>query len=332
MKRESRLGRVLWSVLLVLLVGYVVADFVRSPFSTSPGAAAVRPTAVTIWSPGADAGGEDGEVLDDAAAGLELSGHTTAVKTISGGSAQGVISFLSRPAKGRGQLLAISSATLADLAYDRHETLVPGVAEEAVLARALLRRSRPIAILADDPLELAVARRSPIRGGEQLVASLAAEPEEQLFAIGDDNYSRDQLAALVAGAGVDGEVRFTVMQTTDEVGQAIESGAAHTVLATRSALRPEVAAHRLREIAWPLEGPAPRSWIALVARPGTPPGQVDRLRQWVATVEAEAGWRSKLRHEGRRPLPPHVGALARLIRDNGPAEALERIAEEVEHR
>jgi hypothetical protein len=332
MKRESRLGRMLWSALLVLLAGYVVTDFVRSPFSTSPGAAAVRPTAVTIWSPGADAGGEDGKVLDAVAAGLELDCHTTAVKTIPGGSAQGLISFLSRPAKGHGQLLAITSATLADLAYERHETLVPGVAEEAVLARALLRRSRPIAILADDPLAIGVERGSPIRNGDELVASLAAEPDEQLFGIGDDNYSRDELAALVAGAGVDGEIRFTVLQSNGEVGQALESGAAHTVLATRSTLRPEVAAGRLREIGWPLAGGAPRSWIALIARPGTPHGQVHRLRRWVATVEAEAGWRSKLRHEGRRPLVPHVKALARMIRDPGPAEALERVAEEVEHR
>jgi hypothetical protein len=332
MKRESRLGRVLWSVLLVLLVGYVVADFVRSPFSTSPGRAAVRPTAVTIWNPGVDAGGEDGKVLEAAAAGLELNRHSTAVKTISGGSAGGLISFLSRPAKGHGQLLAISAATLADLAYDRHEDLVPGVAEEAVLARVLLRRSRPIAILADDPIALGVAKGSPIRDGSELVASLAAEPEEQLFGIADDNYARDQLAALVAGAGVDGEVRFTVLQSNGEVGQALESGPAHTVLATRSALRPEVAAGRMREIDWPLEGPAPHSWIALIARPGTPDGQVRRLREWVAKVESEAGWRSKLRREGRRPLDPHVHALARLIRDSGPAEALERTAEVVERR
>jgi hypothetical protein len=331
MKRESRLGRVLWSVLLVLLVGYVVADFVRSPFSTSPGRAAVRPTAVTIWSPGVDAGGEDGKVLNAVGAGLELNRHPTAVKTISGGSAQGLISFLSRPAKGHGQLLAISSATLADLAYDRHEELVPGVAEEAVLARALLRRSRPIAILADDPIALGVAKDSPIRDGSELVASLAAEPEEQLFGIADDNYSRDQLAALVSGAGVDGEVRFTVLQSDAEVGQALETGA-HTVLATRSALRPEVAAGRMRQIAWPLAGPAPHSWIALIARPGTPSAQVHRLRGWVAAVEGEAGWRRNLRHEGRRPLGPQVHELARLIRDSGPAEALEQTAEEVEQR
>jgi hypothetical protein len=63
MKRESRLGRALWLVLLVLLGGYVVADFVRSPFSAPRGAAAVRPAAVTIWAPAGEAGGESGQVL-----------------------------------------------------------------------------------------------------------------------------------------------------------------------------------------------------------------------------------------------------------------------------
>jgi hypothetical protein len=56
MKRESRLGRALWLAFLVLLGGYVVADFVRSPFTAPKGAAAVRGAAVTIWVPAVDAG------------------------------------------------------------------------------------------------------------------------------------------------------------------------------------------------------------------------------------------------------------------------------------
>jgi hypothetical protein len=327
MQRESRLGRVLWSVFLVLLGSYVVADFVRSPFSTSPGAAAVRPAAVRIWTPAA-VGEEGGSVLEAAAAGLELSRHPTALRTISGGSTAALISFLSRP-PGNGRMLAISSATLADLAYDRHETLVSGVAEEAVLARALLRRARPVAILAEDPIEVAVGRRSPINDGSALLASLAADPEGQLFGIADDTFSRDELATLVAGAGVDGEVRFTVLQSVGV--EAIESGSARTLLAPRSVFRSDDAG-RLRDLGWPLPGPPPCSWMALLAPPGTPAGQVRRLRSWMSTVLAEPGWRAKLRREGRHAAGPRVRELGRLIRDHGPAEALERTAEEVEHR
>jgi tripartite-type tricarboxylate transporter receptor subunit TctC len=310
----------------------VVADFVRSPFSAPRGVAAVRPTAVTIWAPAGEAGDESGPVLDAAAAGLDLRGHQAVVKSIPGGSAQALISFLSRRHPGQGQLLAITSTTLADLAHDRRETLVPGAAEEAALARALLRHSKPIGILATDPLEVAVERGSPIRSGRELIASLGAEPAEQLFGIDDDTYSRDQLAALVEGAGVDGEVHFTVFQSSAGAGQAIESGAAQSVLAGRSALRPDVVSAHLRDLGWPLPGPAPRAWVGLVARAATPAGQLGRLRRWVTTLQTERHWRGNLRGEGRRPADPGTRAIAALTRHSAAADRLEEVAERVERR
>lgn len=326
MKRESRLGRALWLVLLVLLGGYVVADFIRSPFSAPRGAAAVRPAAVTIWAPAGEAGDESGPVLAGAAAGLELDGHRTALKTVPGGSAQALISFLSQRRSGRGQLLAITSTTLADLAHDRHETLVPGAAEEAALARGLLRLSKPIGILDSTPLEVAVERGSPIRNGSELVASLAAAPGEQLFGIDDDTFSRDQLAALVEGAGVDGEVRFSVFQSAEDAGQAVATGAAETVLADRPALRHG----RLRQLGWPLSTPQPRAWVALIARPSIDAEQLAALRGWVAGLQTEPHWRGHLRAEGRRPGDPGVRALAGLLRHTAPADHLEQVAEQVE--
>jgi len=330
MKRESRLGRALWLVLLVLLGGYVVADFVRSPFSAPRGSAAVRATAVTIWSPAGEAGDESGPVLDEAAAGLELGGHPTVVKSIPGGSAQALISFLSRRHAGRGQLLAITSTTLADLAHDRRETLVPGAAEEAALARALLRHSKPVGMLASDPLEVAVARESQVRSGPALVTSLAAAPSEQLFGIDDDTFSRDELAALVDGAGVNGEVHFTVFQSSADAGEAIETGTAQTVLAGRPALRGDVHDRRLRSLGWPLPGSDPRAWVALVARPAIGATALGTLRRWVAGLQAEPHWRAILRAEGRRPADPGTKALAGLIRHTAAADRLEQIAEQVE--
>ena len=326
MKRESRLGRALWLVLLVLLGGYVVADFVRSPFSAPRGSAAVRPAAVTIWVPAGGGGDESGPVLGQAAAGLELGGHRAVVRSIPGGSTQALISFLSRQRPGRGQLLAISSTTLADLAHDRRETLVPGAAEEAALARALLRRSKPIGMLASNPLELAVERGSPIHDGSELVATLAAAPEELLFGIDDDTFSRDQLAAFVEGAGVDGEVHFSVLQSADEADRAIAMGAAETVLVGRPALQGD----GLRDLGWPLPTPQPRAWIGLVARPSVGAAELTDLRAWIARLQTDRHWRSRLRAEGRCPADPGTRALARLVRHTAPADHLEQLAERVE--
>jgi len=327
MKRESRLGRALWLVLLVLVGGYVVADFVRSPFSAPRGAAAVRPAALTIWSPAGEAGDESGPVLDEAAADLELGGHPTVIKTVPGGSARALISFLSRPRSGAGRLLAITSTTLADLAHDRREMLVPGAAEEAALARALLRRSKPVGMLSVAPLELAVEPDSAIRSGSELLASLAGDPAEQLIGIDDDTFSRDQLAALVAGAGVDGEVHFNVFQSPADAEQALASGATHTILASSPSLR----GTHLRRLGWPLPGPRPHAWVALVAPPPVDTAALDTLRGWIGKLQRDPEWRANLLAEGRHVAAPGERTLARLIRHTAAADHLERLAERVEH-
>jgi tripartite-type tricarboxylate transporter receptor subunit TctC len=326
MKRESRLGRALWLALLILLGGYVAADFVRSPFTAPKGAAAVRGAAVTIWVPAGESGDESGAVLTGAAAGLDLGDHTTVVKSIPGGSARALISFLSRRHGGHGQLLAITSTTLADLAHDRHETLVPGAAEEAALARALLRRAKPVGMLASNPIEVAVERGSPIRNDSELVGSLLAAPGEQLFGIDDDTFSRDQLAALVAGAGVNGEVHFTVYQSATDAAHGATAGNDQAVLAGRPALRDE----GLRRLGWPLPTPQPRAWVALLARAEVDAAELDTLRAWVAKLQREPHWRANLRAEGRRAAAPGTQALARLIRHTAPADHLERVAQRVE--
>ncbi len=326
MKRESRLGRALWLALLILLAGYVVADFVRSPFSAPQGAAAVRGAAVTIWAPAGEAGEESGAVLTGVAAGLDLADHPTVVKSIPGGSARALISFLSRRHDGQGRLLAITSTTLADLAHDRHEMLVPGAAEEAALARALLRRAKPIGMLASNPVELAVEGGSPIRNGPELVASLLAAPDEQLFGIDDDTFSRDQLAAFVADAGVDGEVHFNVFHSGSAAARATAAGSGGAVLAGRPALRGE----RLHRLGWPLSTPQPRAWVALLAGSEVAATELGNLRAWIADLQRDPHWRANLRDEGRVPAAAGTRSLARVIRHTAPADHLERVAQRVE--
>jgi hypothetical protein len=181
-------------------------------------------------------------------------------------------------------------------------------------------------MLSSNPLELAVERGSPIRDGSELVAALAAAPEELLFGIDDDTFSRDQLAAFVQGAGVDGEVHFSVFRTADEANQAIATGAAEAVLVGRPALDDP----RLHILGWPLPTPQPRAWVGLVARPSIGAAELADLRAWLARLQTDRHWRSHLRAEGRRPADPGTRALARLVRHTAPADRLERVAERVE--
>src|SRR5664279_3767871 len=278
MQRESRLARVLWITLVVLLGGYVVADFVRSPFVASRGSAAVRAAALTLWTPAAEAGGETGAAVRDAAAGLELDGLTVATKTISGGSSEAIAEFLARPPHGDGiPVLVLSSATFADIAHDRHDRLVPGAAEDAALARALLRQAKPIDQLESEPLSLGVDPRSSVGDPGAFLSALRSAPSAQLFGISDDTWSRDELAALVNRAGVDGQVPFSVFQSGAAAAQAVETGDAAAVLAPRGALTEEFRSGRLRQLGWPFGAGsrAPRFWVAALAPANLSPSAVE---------------------------------------------------------
>lgn len=335
MRRDSRLGRVLWIALLVLLGGYVVADFVRSPFLAPSGSAAVRPTQVTLWVPAVESGGETGAVLQQAAAMLDLEGHTTTVKSLAGGSSQAVANLLSRRRAGAGaNLLVVTSTTLAQIAHDRRDQLIPGVAEEAVSARALLWRAQPLAVLERDPLTLALPASGAEISGTQLLASMRADPEQQLVAIADDPWSRVQLAALVDRAGIDGNVRFSSFQSGAETALALEDGSASLALASRGSLREDFRSGRLHELAWPFDhGRAPRSWVALVAPPGLPAAQLARLRRWVDDLLRNPLWRTRQRRDGRQPGAPGARRPTALLRDGfSRADRQELLAQRVEDR
>jgi tripartite-type tricarboxylate transporter receptor subunit TctC len=333
MKRESTLGRGLWVALVILLTGYVVADFARSPFVASRGSAAVRGSEITFWTSAQGAVDETTRVVDDAAAALELHGHTTSVKTVAGGSSAAVGEFLSRPPTDNGvNLLVVSSSTVADLAHDRRDRLVPGAAEDAALARELLRRATPVGLLESDPLVIGVDPASPIDDPAQLLEALRAAPSERLFGIADDTWSRVQLASLVNRAGVDGHVRFSVFQSGGEAGQAVQSGQANTVLAPRGALREDIRSGRLRGLGWPFSQRPPRFWVALVAPPGLPRSRAVALRRWVDGLRHDSRWREQLRRSGRQPGGPDRAQLTKLLDSTASADRLEQLAQQVESR
>jgi tripartite-type tricarboxylate transporter receptor subunit TctC len=296
-------------VLLVLLLGYVVADFVHNPFIAPTGSAAVPVPRVTLWVAGSVAGGDAALVARDTAAALQLRGTTTAVETLSGGSSQAVADFFT--ARGPGiPLLVVTNVTLADLAGDRADGLVPGAGMQAAVAQQLLRAAVPIGLLSTDALELGVPQRSPIRQPAQLLAAMRAAPAARLFGLPDDTWSRDELAALVQAAGVPGRTRFAAYPSGAEAVQALARGEVDTVLATRGALRAE----GVRRLAWPFGGAnAPRAWVALVAPPWLP-------RAEIAT----------LRHAIGGPQPARLDGL--IVRGIRSADALEALARVVEAR
>ncbi|HVY77497.1 MAG TPA: hypothetical protein VG898_03225 [Solirubrobacterales bacterium] len=329
MQQESTLGRTLWIAILVLLVCYVAADFARSPFFAQRGAAAVQAPQLTLWITGPEAGGEAEIVARQAAAGFELSGHSTVVKRLDGGSSHAVAEFLSQPRRRRSaDLLVLTNSTLADLAHDRLDHLVPGAAEQAVLAQALLRRSTPIRALTADRLVVAVNPQAQIDGTTDLLEAMRSAPWDRLFAIADDSWSRVQLAALVERAGVDGEARFRIFGSGEEAGRAVGEGTAETALITRGAL---LAGANLRRLAWPVAGRVPRTWVALVALPGLPAARAAKLRRIVDQLLADRSWRVQQRRAGREPFGAASGSLPALLLSGATRAArLERLADRVE--
>ncbi len=315
MQRDSAHGRTLWLAVVVLVAGFVLADFVRSPLLPGSGAAALSAPELTLWTPRTEAGGEAAVVARDAAAGLELAGHPTVVKQLPGGTSQAIAELLSRPPRRRTtDLLVLSSTTLASLARDRADRLVPGAAGQAVEAEALLRRSKPLGVLAEEPLALGAAPESGIKSSAELIAQIREAPESCVFGIADDGWSRVQLASLVNRAGIGGNVHFVPSESGALAAQATADGAANLVMAPRGAVRAEGRAGRLRRLDWPFDGGrSPRFWVGLVAPTRVPSARLADLRNSVAKLAKDRGWRSQLAARGRTPRKTGAGYLANLL-------------------
>jgi hypothetical protein len=320
---------------LTALVVAVAANFVRSPLLGTSGSEAVAPAGVTLWVPGPVAGGEGMKVAEEAAAALELAGRPTAVKVIGGGSSQGLAGFLARRQPRHGaNLLLLTSSTLADLAYDRHESLVPGVAAQALIARELLLRSHSLGVLAEAPLQLAVTTSSPIQGGPELMSALRERRSARLVSLSEDSFSRVELAALMQRAGVIGLVRFRVQESGQAAVRSAQSGLTSAVLAPHPALAEEERAGRLRGLDWPLDGGrAPRERVELIAPPRLEPGRVAHLRHLIGRLTGGPGWRKLQRRSGRlAPRPDEVRLRGMTHRELAEAEAGELLSRDVEGR
>lgn len=320
----------MWLAVVVLVGAFVLADFARSPLFPGSGAAAIAAPQVTLWVPSSEAGGEGGEIAEAAAAGFELAGHPATVKRLPGGTSAAVTNLLARPPRdGGSDLLVVTSATLAGLARDEADRLVPGAAGQALEASALLRRSTPLGLLAEEPLALAAAPESGISTGAELIERVRREPERCVFAIDEDGWSRDQLAVLVNRVGEGGDVHFVSGDSGSLAAGALDVEGANLVMAPRDALRPELRAGRLRAVRWPL-GHAPRDWVALVAPPVYGGARLGVLRGMTSALIANRAWRRRLHAQGRRPGVSHGDLRLRLRRDLRRAVRQERLTRSVE--
>lgn len=323
MQRDHAPGRTLFLALVVLVGGFVLADFVRSPLLPGSGAAAVAPPRLTLWVPASETDGEATRLAERAAAGFDLAGHPAVVKHLSGATSGALASLLARRPRGRGSdLLVLSSTTLTSLARDRSDRLVPGAAGEAVEAMTLLRHSRPLALLSQEPLALGAAPGSGIRRSSQLAEMVRQDPSGSIFGIADDGFSRVQLAALVNAIGSGGSVLFTPSGSPALAVQTVESGRATLVMAAQSAVQAGARRKQLNRVAWPAAaGGAPDFWVALVA-----PGQLEhsgfaKLRRWVGALVREPHWRAQLREGGQ--LPTRIPARLNLWLRKSLCQALE---------
>jgi tripartite-type tricarboxylate transporter receptor subunit TctC len=329
---ESRFGRALWPALVLVLLAHAVSDVLHHPFLGDTGDAAIVDAHLTLWVPGTESGGPSEAVARAAAASLQLTGRPATVKLLSAGGAAGAVrGFLGDDPDGRpDDLLVVSSATVADLARGRSDPLLGDRASDAAEAELLLRRARPLAVLARDTLAIAVRPGSPLRSGTQLARALRRNPRAHLLAIEGDAWTKVQLGRLVQRAGVPGRVPYRAYPSGGEAALGLESGDADVVLAPGSALRAEVAGGRLRLLAWPRGAAAPQAWTAVLEAPRVRPGQHQRLADELARLGADPHWRAALRGAGRaagaRPGAPRGFLAARV----DAATWLQHVTERVE--
>jgi hypothetical protein len=339
---DGRVVRALWPALAGLLAIYLLVDLVSEPLLGTSGVAAPPPR-VMLWLSRTDADGAAAEVAQAAAAALGNRPRDAGVGVFHGGSSDAVQQFFD-PARTDldNAMLVVTSSTFSDLARERNDADVPGAAVDAHEAQRLLANATPIALLSSDPVLLAVPLTTSARTQrpDALLKQIRTAPSQRTWAIADDTFARGNLAALVQAAhGIapsttPGKVPFRVYPTQRDAITAVGDGAAGAALTTRSAIRSQRVAQRVRTIGWPpAAGAAPQAWVALVARPTLPASAARALRSRVAAIIASERWREQLRRSGRMPTslaPERLRAF--LGRARAAARDTQQVAASLERR
>lgn len=301
---QSAAARTVWAVVLAAAIAAVILNFVSNPSNGGPLSRVAEH--VTLWVPAA-AADPIGEVVAQQTSGYWTAGRqSSSVGTLSGPAQAAVARFLRRgdpqvrQAAASANLLVLTSSTLSSVATGRRGQL-------------LIERAPVVSVLARDPLELAVGEDSPLHSGAALLAALRADPGQRLFAAASDPWLAGNLAALVAGAKLDGKVFYAEMPSSGAAVESVQAGESQVVLAPRSALEQAVRKHRLRVLPWP-EGKAPETWVALTAPVGTSARQLAKLQRQAKAITGQPGWRSLLASEGLTPVSLPTGRLRSFLR------------------
>jgi hypothetical protein len=304
----------LWPILLAIVVALVVADFIHHPFiGGTRGDAAPRESDLTLWLARSEAGSANAATVRLAAGYLGKESETPSVGELEGGSAAALEHFAGRSSRRGVDLFAVTSTTLADLARDRHETLLPEARERAARAEGLLSEMVPVALLCEEPLRLLASRESRLTSSS-LRLGLVRRPWGRVFGVPDDAWIEGQFAALVQGSETPGGVPYSASPDPQNTLLSLAAGDVGVALVPGSEGGNSLRSGAARPIAWPDRKP-PAAWVALFARAGTPRPELHALRARARRLSAGRRWRHALVRNGRRPVDqPSAAALRSFLR------------------
>lgn len=315
MANETRFDRSLWTIVLTIAVAVVVFNFAEGPLTSSDEPASAQAHPLTLWVTDGEAAGETEALAHQAAACWQLGGQQADVGVLAGGSVEAVGDFFHRARGTPDELLLLSSATLADIAYEAlRPPGSPAHTRAQVAARRLLEAT-PVALLGQDSTSLAVRADSPIRDTGQLLALLRNRQSRPLVGLAAEAWLEGSLAALAQSAGVEGAMPFSAYRSSREAVVSLDDGEADAIVAPHSVLAAGFRRGGLRELAWPATpSGGSQSWVAILAPSGLSAGTIAALRQQASTLCNGNGWRQRLREDGLAPAKAGPAALRGLIR------------------
>jgi hypothetical protein len=297
---ESRLDRSLWTIVLLVAVGLVIANFAQRPLFGRDSEASGFGHPLTLWVTGGESDSQSRAVARQVAACWQLGGRPVSVGVLPGSSTAAVADFLRIAHRAPDELLLITSTTFADLARD--ERAAPGseTRERAQQTARLLTQAPPVSLLGSDPLTLAVSSSAHARTTGQLLALMRERPAEPFIGIAEDSWLEGNLAELAQIAGVQGRLPFDTYRSSRLALASLSAGEIGVVLAQRSSVARATAEGRVRMLPWP-GASAPHGWDALLAPRGLGAAQIGALRRQASASCPSGTWQRLLRADGLAP-------------------------------
>ncbi|MCL2769647.1 MAG: hypothetical protein FWD42_06000 [Solirubrobacterales bacterium] len=314
MRRDSDPGRLAWAITLAVAVALVIANFAQQPLLGNDGEASGSQQPITLWVASADPSAEAQHVVQQAASRWDTPTRAASAEVLPGGSLEGVARFLERVRGDPRALLVLSSSTLAEIAWARARAPDSETSLRAQGVTGLLERAPVIAVVAADPLLLAVPRDSPLRSLQGLSSAAERSLATPFFSVAQDRFQTSNLAALVARYGLSGRIPYSVAASAHEAILDTEFGHASVALAPRSEIGAELRAGRMRALPWPRgQGRTPESWIAILGPTGLSPSQVASLRAQARRLYGGAAWDAVVRGDGLAPVSLGRAALGGFV-------------------